>query len=49
MNLEFFPFSRVKLPAHSTGLPGKEISFILCPLTRLRGGACGPLAGHLDK
>ncbi|GEM_PF-6607525 len=23
----------VKLPAHRAGLPGKEISFILCPLT----------------
>gem|GEM_PF-6078265 len=24
---------KVKLPAHRAGLPGKEISFILCPLT----------------
>ena len=24
---------KVKLPAHSAGLPGKEISFVLCPLT----------------
>ena len=23
----------VKLPAHRAGLPGKEVSFILCPLT----------------
>ena len=23
----------VKLPAHMAGLPGKEMSFILCPLT----------------
>jgi hypothetical protein len=25
--------SNVKLPAHKAGLPGKEISFILCPIT----------------
>jgi len=23
----------MKLPAHRAGLPGKEVSFILCPLT----------------
>jgi hypothetical protein len=23
----------VKLPAHRAGLPGEEVSFILCPLT----------------
>ncbi|MFB3884807.1 MAG: hypothetical protein ACE144_06240, partial [Thermodesulfobacteriota bacterium] len=32
--------------AHRAGLPGKEISFLLCPLTRLQGGACGALAGQ---
>jgi hypothetical protein len=25
--------TNVKLPAHRAGLPGKEVSFILCPLT----------------
>jgi hypothetical protein len=33
----------VKLPTHSAGLPGKEILFILCPLTP----PCGTKAGNL--
>jgi hypothetical protein len=37
----------VKLPAHSAGLPGKEISFILYPLTPpIPLGRDGPLASH---
>ena len=36
--------SFVKLPAHRAGLPGKEISFILCPLTPAYKAG---LAGHL--
>jgi hypothetical protein len=45
--------SHVKLPAHRAGLPGNEISFLLCPSThwasrpRLQGGACGALAGQM--
>jgi hypothetical protein len=36
----------VKLHALRAGLPGKEILFMLCPLTRLQGGACGAHSGH---
>jgi hypothetical protein len=35
--------SNVKLPAHGAGLPGEELSFILCPLTPPEAG----LAGHV--
>jgi hypothetical protein len=40
----------MKLPGHpvrtgTPALPGKEISFLLCPLTP-PGGACGALAGQ---
>ena len=37
---------RMKLPSQRAGLPGKEISPILCPLTRLKGGAYGARSGQ---
>jgi hypothetical protein len=46
----------VKLRAHRAGLPGNEISFLLCPFLpagrqgpRLIGGLCGALAGQSSK
>jgi hypothetical protein len=40
----------MKLPAHGAGLPGKEVSFILCPLApRFQGGACGARSGQVVK
>jgi len=36
----------VKLPVHRTGLPGDEVSFILCPLTPPIRRGQGALAGQ---
>jgi hypothetical protein len=40
--------SDVNLPAHRAGLPEEKVSFILCPLTRLQGGACGARFGQVN-
>ncbi len=39
-----YGYRRVKLPAHRLGLPGKVLSFILCPLTTAYKAG---LAGHV--
>ena len=52
---ERLPILFVKLSAHSAGLPGKEISFVLCPLTppippKAGQGTCRPQhLYHLSK
>ena len=39
-------FSYIEAPARRADLPGKELSFILCPLTPPARQACGARSGQ---